>query len=169
MTTVWLTYDELAERLGIERESARQHVKRKHWARQKGNDGKVRIGVPEEVLSTKTEPGTVSGTDPVQAPAHPPVHDPSVTMVLTRHIERLEAQLEEALKRAGERDELVVQRDTARTERDIATTQVEALRAALAAAERDRDRWHDVATAPKPASEQVAPVERKSWWRRLAG
>ncbi len=49
---VWLTYDEIATWLGIERESARQQVKRKRWARQNGNDGKVRIAVPEEVLST---------------------------------------------------------------------------------------------------------------------
>jgi hypothetical protein len=169
MSTVWLTYDELAERLGIERESARQHVKRKHWARQKGNDGRVRIGVPEEALSARSEPDTEDDTAPVQAPAHAPVQAPGVTAVLTRHIERLETQLEEALKRAEERDELVIQRDTARAERDIATTQVEALRAALAAAERDRDRWHDVATAPKPEPQQAAPVERRSWWRRLAG
>ena len=166
MSTVWLTYDELAERLGIERESARQHVKRKHWARQKGNDGKVRIGVPEEVLSAKSEPSTEGGTEPVQAPVQPPVQDPGVMAVLTRHIERLETQLEEAIKRAGERDELMTQRDAARAERDIATTQVEALRAALAAAETDRDRWHNLATAPKIES---APAERRSWWRRLAG
>lgn len=169
MTTVWLTYDELAERLGIERESARQHVKRKHWARQKGNDGKVRIGVPEEVLSARSEPDTEGGTDAVHTPAHAPAPDPSVTAVLTRHIERLEAQLEETLKRAGERDELVIQRDMARTERDIASTQVEALRTALAAAERDRDRWHHLAITPKPEPQQTAPVERRSWWRRLAG
>ncbi|MFC1456407.1 hypothetical protein ACETIH_06665 [Microvirga arabica] len=169
MTTVWLTYDELAERLGIERESARQHVKRKHWARQKGNDGKVRIGVPEEVLSTRSEPDTETGSAPVQPPVHAPASDPSVTAVLTRHIERLELQLEETLKRVAERDELVIQRDAARTERDIANTQVEALRAALSAAERDRDRWYDVATAPKPESQKAEAVERKSWWRRLAG
>ena len=169
MNMVWLTYDELAERLGIERESARQHVKRKHWARQKGNDGKVRIGVPEEVLSARSEGGTEGETDPVQVPAHTPVHDQAVTAVLTRHIERLELQLEEALKRVGERDELLIQRDMARAERDIATTQVEALRATLAAAERDRDRWHNLATAPKPEPQQAAPVERRPWWRRLAG
>lgn len=166
MSTVWLTYDELAERLGIERESARQHVKRKHWARQRGNDGKVRIGVPEEVLSARSEPDTEGGTEPVQAP----VQDPGVTAVLTRHIERLEAQLEEALKRAGDRDEIGKERDLliAQTESLNASTkiQVDALRAALAAAERDRDRWHEVATA-KP--EQAVPVERRSWWRRLAG
>ncbi len=87
-------------------------------------------------------------------------------VVLTRHIERLETQLGEALKRAGERDELMAQRDAARAERGIATTQVEALKAALAAAETDRDRWHNLATAPKT---EDAPVERRSWRRRLAG
>src|SRR5918995_3633176 len=170
MSTVWLTYDELAERLGIERESARQHVKRKLWARQKGNDGKVRIGVPEEVLSAKSEPDTEGGTEPVQAPAQPPVQDPGVTVVLTRHIERLEAQLEEALKRAGDRDQVAKERDLLIVQikalNDSTEIQVEALRAALAAAERDRDRWHEAVTA-KP--EQPAPVERKPWWRRLAG
>jgi hypothetical protein len=170
MSTVWLTYDELAERLGIERESARQHVKRKHWARQRGNDGKVRIGVPEDVLSARSEPDTEGGTEPVQAPVHPLVQDPGVTAVLTRHIERLEVQLEEALKRAGERDKVAKERDLliAQIEalNDSTKIQVDALRAALAAAERDRDRWHEVATA-KP--EHAAPSKRRSWWRHLAG
>lgn len=170
MSTVWLTYDELAERLGIERESARQHVKRKHWARQRGNDGKVRIGVPEEVLNARSEPDTEGGTEPVQAPVQLPVQDPGVTAVLTRHIERLETQLEEALRRAGDRDEVAKQRDLliAQIEalNDSTKIQVDALRAALAAAERDRDRWHEVATA-KP--ENAPPAERRPWWRRLAG
>jgi hypothetical protein len=170
MSTVWLTYDELAERLGIERESARQHVKRKHWARQRGNDGKVRIGVPEEVLSARSEPDTEGGTEPVQTPVQPLVQDPGVTAVLTRHIERLEAQLEEALKRAGDRDEVAKERDLLMAQiesiNDSTKIQVDALRAALTAAERDRDRWHEVARA-KP--EQAVPVERRSWWRRLAG
>jgi hypothetical protein len=166
MDTVWLTYDELAERLGIARESARTLVKRKHWGRKMGNDGKVRIGVPEEVLSAKSEPGTEGATTPGQEP----VHDPGVTAVLTRHIERLEAQLEQALERAGEHDAVAKERDLLAAQiealRDSTTMQVDALKAALSAAERDRDRWHDVATL-KP--ELIAPVERRSWWRRLAG
>jgi hypothetical protein len=167
MEVQWLTYDELAERLGIGRESARTLVKRKRWARQTGNDGRARIGLPVEELEARSEsavrveqeqdqPGEQAGD---QSPDRASEHSPEVMAVLTRHIERLEAQLEEALKRAGERDELL-------TQRDVLTTQVDALRAALAAAERDRDRWHDVATL-KP--EPVAPVERRSWWRRLAG
>lgn len=163
MDTVWLTYDELADRLGIERESARQQVKRKHWPRRKGNDGKVRIGVPEEVLSTRSEPATVAGTNSVPEPAPPPIQEPDVSQVLNRHIERLEEMLQDALARAEDRDELASQRDAARSACDLATVQVEALRAALAAAERDRDRWHDVATT-KPAE-----PPRRTWWQRLAG
>lgn len=54
----WLTYDGLADHLGIERESARQQVKRQRWARRPGNDGKVRIGVPEDLLEPGSSPGT---------------------------------------------------------------------------------------------------------------
>lgn len=156
---IWLTYDELADRLGIERESARQQVKRKRWARRPGNDGKVRIGVPEDVLHPGTEAGSQDGTDPVQSPAHEPIQVPdqvpAVIGVLTRHVERLELQLEAALSRSADRDALVA-------ERDVLTVQVEALRAALAAAERDRDRWHEATRTPEP-------IQPSSWWRRLVG
>lgn len=170
METLHLTYAEIAERLGIEREAARQLVKRKRWPKWKGNDGQLKVSVPEEAFSTRTStgfrPDDETGTDPVDNRM-----EAGVLPVLNRHIERLEAQLEEALKRAGDRDEIAKQRDmlTAQIEalNDSTKIQVDALRAALTAAERDRDRWHEVATA-KP--EQPTPaVERKPWWRRLAG
>lgn len=163
---IWLTYDELAERLQIERESARQHVKRKRWARRPGNDGKVRIGVPAEGFENRdvptADPELAPVQEPVHAPAQPPVHDPVVTEVLTRHIERLEAALETALNRAADRDAVTADRDALASERDILTVQVEALRAALTASEKDRDRWYETATRiPEPA-----PV--RPWWKRLA-
>lgn len=176
METLSLTYGELADRLGIEREAARQLVKRRRWPKWKGNDGQVRISVPEESLSDRSStglrPDDETGAEPVDNRI-----EAGVLPVLTRHIERLEAQLDEALKRAGERDVIAAERDAARAERDVlaaqievlrdsTSTQVEALRAALAAAERDRDRWHDAATA-KP--EQTTSVERRSLWRRLVG
>ena len=167
---IWLTYDELADRLGIERESARQHVKRKRWARRPGNDGKVRIGVPEEVLTAKPEPGTEAGSDPVHNPVQPPeqpqaqnqAHDPGVTEVLARHIERLEGQLERALERAEDRDEIA-------RERDAVTAQVEALRGTIAAMEAslsvERDRRADV-EADRDAWRAAA---QRPLWRRLFG
>lgn len=159
----WLTYDELADRLGIERESARTLVKRKRWARQTGNDGKARIGVPDDALEARDAPGDdprddpahVPPTDPVQPPAPTPDHVPVVVEVLTRHVERLEAQVEAALLRATDRDAVA-------TERDLLAAQVEALRGALDVAGQDRDRWHELATrAPEPPP--------RPWWRRMAG
>jgi hypothetical protein len=171
--TLSLTYAELAERLGIEREAARQLVKRRRWMKYKGNDGQVRISVPEESLSDRSS----SGLRPEGETSVEPVDnriESGVLPVLNRHIERLEAQLEEAIKRAGDRDAIAKQRDEIAKERDLVIAQIEslnnstkmqvdALRAALAATEKDRDRWHEVATL-KPE-----PVERRSWWRRLAG
>jgi hypothetical protein len=167
--TLSLTYGELADRLGIEREAARQLVKRKRWPKWKGNDGQLKVSIPEEALSNRSSSGArpedESGADPVDNRI-----EAGLLPVLSRHIERLEAQLDEALKRAGDRDEVAKERDllVAQIEalNDSTKLQVEALKAALAAAERDRDRWHEAATL-KP--EPVAPVERRSWWRRLAG
>jgi len=167
--TLSLTYAELADRLGIEREAARQLVKRKRWPKWKGNDGQLKVSIPEEALSNRfssgARPEDESGEDPVDNRI-----EAGLLPVLNRHIERLEARLDEALKRAGDRDEVAKERDllVAQIEalNDSTKLQVEALKAALAAAERDRDRWHEAATL-KP--EPVAPVERRSWWRRLAG
>lgn len=162
--TVWLTYDELADRLGIARESARQHVKRKRWARQRGNDGRTRIGVSVEHLENRDTPETAAGSDsghasehdPAHEPAQSPGHDPGVSEVLTRHIERLEQQLDAALTRVSDRDAVVA-------ERDVLAVQLDALRAALIAAETDRDRWHEMATrVPEPTT-------NRHWWRRLVG
>ena len=163
----WLSYDELADRLGIERESARTLVKRKRWARQTGNDGKARIGVPDDALEARDIPGDdprhdpahVPSPDPAHVPEQPPVlppdHIPVVVEVLTRHVERLEAQVEAALQRAADRDAVA-------TERDLLAAQVEALRGALDVAGQDRDRWYELATrTPEPP-----PLP---WWRRLAG
>lgn len=156
----WLTYDELAERLGIERESARTLVKRKRWSRQPGNDGKVRIGVPDECLDARGAPGTEAGAAPAHVPeadpVQPPDHVPVVVEVLTRHVERLEAALEAAQSRAADRDAVA-------TERDLMSAQVEALRGALAASEKDRDRWHETATRA------LEPVPHRPWWIRMAG
>jgi hypothetical protein len=161
MDVEWLTYDEIAERLGMGRESARTLVKRKRWARQQGNDGRARIGVPlEEIASRQDQSGERSPERPEeQSPERSEERTGEVLAVLTRHIERLEAQLNEAHKRAADRDEIATQRDAIRTERDVVTAQVEALRAALTAAEQDRDRWHHAATN-----------QPRRWWQwRRAG
>ena len=90
--TLSLTYDELAERLGITPKSAKHLVWRKKWDRTKGNDGKARIQVPTCELPDRgtvqpaaqapdrsnAQPpaeGTVGGVmqSPDQSPTQPPV------------------------------------------------------------------------------------------------
>jgi hypothetical protein len=46
----WLTYADLAEKLGVELASAQRRAFRAKWPRQPGNDGKARVGVPLTAL-----------------------------------------------------------------------------------------------------------------------
>lgn len=45
---VWLTYDELSKARGVKRDAAIRITQRRKWHRQTGEDGKVRIWVPQE-------------------------------------------------------------------------------------------------------------------------
>jgi hypothetical protein len=50
MTTLRLTYEELAERVGRSPEGARMLARRRRWRVEKGNDGKARVVVDEAEL-----------------------------------------------------------------------------------------------------------------------
>lgn len=170
----WLTYDEIAAELNIERESARQLAIRKRWARQRGNDGKARVGVPEEEFQSRTAEAT--SQDTAGNPSDSTGNDTAVVQVLTRHISRLEGEIE-ALKeeRSVERDrlqnEIATYKQELQAER-ILSSQVDALKAVIeserkrtedmkAEQERlrfDRDRWADQA-------EKLAAA--RSWWSKI--
>jgi hypothetical protein len=72
VSTRWMSYADLGEVLGIGSESARQLAIRRKWARQKGNDRKTRVAVPEEELRTRTGSETGGHTD----------HDPDARTVV---------------------------------------------------------------------------------------
>lgn len=55
MTVNSMTYAEIAERMGVSIDGARMKVKRAKWVKMKGNDGCVRVLVPEHEL-TPPEP-----------------------------------------------------------------------------------------------------------------
>ncbi len=175
---VWLSYADLAARLGIGHESARQKVKRGRWARRKDNTGTVMIGVPVDVLQAHDE----RKRTPEQDPDHDPGQgndDPEqdldrapdhVAAVLTSHINRLERELEAICKeRDAARDGL---RDAEKANALI-EAQVAALNATLAArdellaAERARvEEWKAVADRFATQAEKLtqAAETRRSWW-----
>jgi hypothetical protein len=53
-----LTYAELADALKITPASANKLARRRRWPRVPGNDGKVRVSVPEEALVRRDSPRT---------------------------------------------------------------------------------------------------------------
>src|SRR3954467_13023780 len=66
-----LSYDELANLLGIERESARHLAFRRRWRRTKGNDGKARVEVP---LGALPQPNSPISASPAPITGPPPGH-----------------------------------------------------------------------------------------------
>lgn len=132
----WLTYQELADALGIGGDSARNLVRRKRWARQSGNDGLARIGVPIEHL----EQHTCGGSDaPTNAPADPPTDgdtDGGMVAAMEAHLESLQAEVTRlaALNATGRVD---LEREQGRA--DDLTRELAAVREALAVVTAARD------------------------------
>lgn len=157
MTDVrWLTYDEMAQELGIARESARQLAIRKRWPRQKGNDGRARIGVPEDEFTARTsdDTGPATASSPSLAP---PADDTTPITVLTRHIERLERELSDMRERVSDRDSIAAQLEVLRVILEIERKRSEEFR-------EERDRW------ASQAERLALPAPVRRWWpfRRLA-
>jgi uncharacterized protein (UPF0335 family) len=182
----WLTYDELSSELGITRESARQLVIRKRWSKSKGNDGKARVGVPEELLQARTSDYTGDATPPDTSDdtAHNPSHstsvdtgaEPSVIRVLTRHIERLEKERDTLADRLSaveaERDE---ERLDAATVEPLKAT-IDLLKQALNTEKnrtdelrQERDKWSSMAEASQRQLEDPTRKPSRSllgWLKR---
>jgi hypothetical protein len=168
----WLTYAELGEVLHIGRESARQLAKRRRWARQQGNDGQARVGVPVEDLEARIEARAEALSEPQDEPPaeaqDEPRNDPGIT-VLTNHIVRLERELE-AVK---------VERDTERAvaaRAVLAEERLSDLKQVLEEMRQQRDKWQEQAerlalAPPAPINIPAGNVaESRGWgpWRRRA-
>lgn len=177
MDTKWLSYEELGQALRITPASAKRLVIRRKWAKRPGNDGRTRVAVPVERLEAEKPPvtGVIIGdvTPDIIGDDTGDRGDTvaAIAAVLSRHIVRLEAELEEAKAKleAAERE-----RDCERTRAaDLAlkAAQVEVLNAILEVERRqaselrqDRDRWavqaHALAHPPVPPE-----PERRGWFR----
>jgi hypothetical protein len=133
----WLTYAEAAERLGITAEAVRYRAMRGRWPRQRGNDGRARVQLPD---------APPSGVPTASAPRANPRSDPAHLDALNAHIETLKNELSRCDA------QLVTERE--RADRAIAEllalaqrlASVEEARAALAE-EQSRPLWRRVLEA----------------------
>jgi hypothetical protein len=91
MQTISMTYEQLADRLGVKYESARKTTQRRRWRKSRGNDGHTRVEVPLEELP------------PIEEPVIPPPSYEEILSGLKEQNARLEAEtmlLREMLMRA---------------------------------------------------------------------
>jgi hypothetical protein len=145
----WLTYDDMAETLGIRCESARVLTQRKRWPRRAGNDGKARVGVPEEEITARSDA-------PNDARNDAPISEVIELRVLAAHLEaRIEA-LQAIAAAERERDERERQ-----TERELAERERQLLERTIVEITAQRDRW--AAQAERLACTPLQP-ERRGWW-----
>ena len=142
MSGDWLTYRELADRLGVSVEAARRRALRARWARQSGNDGKARVHLPDDYEIDRRPDGA-----PVVRPDASVTDDGRAALItaleghvatLKADVERLEAQLAAAEARASG--------EAARTAQAIAAF------AGLA-----------------DQLDALAEARARPWWRRIAG
>src|SRR5215471_2429068 len=141
-----MTYAELAAVRGVSALSAERLVRRKHWPRQVGNDGVVRVLVP------LTEARKVGGNQRSARSGHPPLTSAAPAPDDRDDIREDVRALEEREKLAAERDRfraLAEERD--RTIEEQQET-IRHLRSLLAD---ERRRMMALLTAPK----------RRPWWR----
>ena len=173
----WLTYRQLAEKLGTSAEGARRRAQRGRWTRQRGNDGLARVLVPEDALD---------GQRPVRAPsvrsdsAGASSESLSLIEALRAHVATLEEQLAAAEARASE-DTAALREHNATLKADFEKLEV------LLAAERERADKAIIGfetllrTESERADRAIAAFEslaqrleamaeaRRPWWRRLVG
>jgi hypothetical protein len=149
MSGEWLTYRELAAKLGVSVEAARRRALRARWSRQSGNDGKARVLLPEDYEIERR---------PDSAPDAPPDAADRVTAAAQATIAALEAAL------AASEDA-----------RGALAGHVDTLKAALAGAEaragEEAAKTTQAIAAFQSLAERLEAIAeaRRPWWRRLVG
>jgi hypothetical protein len=102
----WMTYSQVAERMGVTPDAIRHRSRKESWQRQEGNDGKIRVLVDPELLSeiparsganSASDSGRNSGVDSGHSdPEIRRIDDQS--KVLLRLIDQLDRQRNEHQK-----------------------------------------------------------------------
>jgi hypothetical protein len=152
MEPEWLSYQEVANRLGVTPEAARSRAKRLGWRRQMGNDGRALVLAALEPRPPGDRP--VTGRSP---PGRKAV-DPALLIALEGHVATLKAELDH---RDAEIDTLKAELGTRNSELAAANTRASEESAktaqAIAAFESLAQRLEAMA-----AQRAIKP-----WWQRL--
>ncbi len=154
MADRWLTYQQAGEALGLSAEAVRQRALRLRWRRQRGNDGRALIMVPEDA-SEHIRPRT-----PVQKAVQTAVQTPGQTADTKALAEAVAAFREAEDKLRAERDAALALVAAERSRADRAEGEAAALREAVRVAEAATERLDRL------LEKQLAG--RRPWWSRFS-
>jgi hypothetical protein len=160
----WMTKAEFAALSGIMVASADRLIRRHHWRKERGNDGRARVLVPPPWCNPRagntTDTRTPAADDPTGDPTDSPPGNSTDTTAGPKDIDRVISGLERALTALREQlDRERTRADAAEGRADRAESRVHAIEAELAAAR---------ATADALRAD-LAERAAWGWWRRLRG
>jgi hypothetical protein len=103
VTTLALSYDELAKRLGITIASSRRLVHRRRWMKARGNNGRALVQIPVEFLDSRPDDSRSDSPNGHHRDSHQDSPDDSpngISEVLAR-LTAAQAELVEMARRLG--------------------------------------------------------------------
>lgn len=164
MPDLSLTYDELADRLGITRNAARVLAQRRRWPRTQGNDGRARVRVPSDALDD-----AAAARAPHDQEQESTEHAGELA-ALRAHLADRNAEIARlAIDLDRARAETDRERDERRQERDRSADlgrQLHAEQSARLAAEMDRKGVEAERDRLRARVEELEARARRPWWRR---
>jgi predicted transcriptional regulator len=144
----WMTYSQIAERLGVTPDAIRHRSRKEGWQRQEGNDSKIRVLIDPELLSENL---ARSSADSAPESDRNSGHDSERS---DREVRRLEDQVQE-LRRQMDQQRTDYREDLARQRTDHAA-ELERLRDELNFAQVEAQKARDAADKAKAEQLQMA-------------
>jgi hypothetical protein len=183
MAEEWFTYSELAERLNVSAEAARQKAIRARWPRRTANDGKAQVKVDvTDVLATMQQRRSSDRPTPEQPPVEP-LSDTRTIDALTAHIVTLREMVAKAETLAAKADAMAAfERERADAERNRADSErvradsererANALNEKIETILRERtlaaEQNEELAGQVQELRAMVEQMRRRPWWKRFA-
>jgi hypothetical protein len=176
MAEEWLTYSDLAERLGVSSEAARQKAIRHRWPRRTANDGKAQVRVDiEDVKATMPVRRPKDDPPPDGRPTpDDPLSNPQVLAALGAHIETLKAMVTKA-ESIADRERERADSERLRADKEQARADAERTRAddvyvrleEALAERRKRAEMDDAIQREVTELRSMLERMRRPWWRRF--
>lgn len=171
----WMTYGQVADRLGLTSDAIRHRARKENWQRQSGNDGKVRVIPPFDLPDTPPKRRTDSDTDSAQEILEIPTSAPDQTREIRRledHLETLQAALDDARaelktrdsRHAVETDRLRAEAEQAHANSRALVEKVISLTGQVSDAERGRAADRETIGRLEAQLEAEREKARRSWW-----